>query len=617
MPSVDVAMARSLRPAAWQLIRDAVARSVAQSLTKRDIVTEAQNQITDAKTAFSSWDNCMKAAFCKWPVIGVIIVGSLIILSIVWCIVRCCCCGMSCCCSCFQCLKCCGNCCGCCDPPGDRKNKYLDNPYSPPNHDQSQGYRNQAPMQVHFHPPAQSKFEPQQYAEFDVSKKGDGDALPAMPSWERSGSKKVLVEEEEEVEMSNLRKAPAPSLNHNRRNLPSPTPVSPVSMNYDRQYGHLPGSSSGHMSNHSQQDLLISPQSPGYGQPNQARYGVPNHGYNNDYFSTNRQSVGFGLDDPYDSHAPMSGANGHSQAGQQSQLYEAPGHQPYNNAPYGAAPAAVAGAAGVSEAMAMRNRNQSTGPYDEPYDAPQAVGATMGSGGRQSPALAQSRSPYGLDQIHEQFAEMPAIPVDHDQIHGSALTQQNRSQIPDQAAPRELAGSTPPEGYGMRQPGTADNNASSLVGGRPPYGMDPRMRNSPGTSQTPGSLGENPYAHPPRGSPTPRNDQGYGRGPPSSLDDVNGSYFPTSPRHFSPGPERQCSPAPDRQRTPGPRPLTNTVQPPSNTFNQSPPRSPFRNNSGFDFESGYSRPQEDRHHSPPAQSPTTAAYPGQRTYQPQ
>lgn len=65
MPSVDVAMARSLRPAAWQLIRDAVARSVAQSLTKRDIVTEAQNQITDAKTAFSSWDNCMKAAFCK------------------------------------------------------------------------------------------------------------------------------------------------------------------------------------------------------------------------------------------------------------------------------------------------------------------------------------------------------------------------------------------------------------------------------------------------------------------------------------------------------------------------------------------------------------------------
>lgn len=66
MPLVDVAMARSLRPAAWELIRDAVARSVAESLTKRDILTDAQDKITDAKTAFSSWDNCMKAAFCKY-----------------------------------------------------------------------------------------------------------------------------------------------------------------------------------------------------------------------------------------------------------------------------------------------------------------------------------------------------------------------------------------------------------------------------------------------------------------------------------------------------------------------------------------------------------------------
>lgn len=52
-------------------------------------------------------------------------------------------------------------------------------------------------------------FEPPQYAEFDVSKNsGAGiheDALPAMPSWEGAGSKKVLVEGEE-VEMDQLKK---------------------------------------------------------------------------------------------------------------------------------------------------------------------------------------------------------------------------------------------------------------------------------------------------------------------------------------------------------------------------------------------------------------------------
>lgn len=29
-------------------------------------MTDTQNKITDVKTAFSSWDNCMKASFCKY-----------------------------------------------------------------------------------------------------------------------------------------------------------------------------------------------------------------------------------------------------------------------------------------------------------------------------------------------------------------------------------------------------------------------------------------------------------------------------------------------------------------------------------------------------------------------
>lgn len=141
MPSVDVAMARSLRGGVLDQLKDVVTRAVVAGLSRRDIISDAQGKVTDVKTAFSSWDNCMKASFCKWPVIAVIVVGGLILLGIAWCIIRCACCGLSCCCSCFQCLKCCGNCCGCCDPPGGRRHKYLDEPYIPPHHGQATNSR--------------------------------------------------------------------------------------------------------------------------------------------------------------------------------------------------------------------------------------------------------------------------------------------------------------------------------------------------------------------------------------------------------------------------------------------------------------------------------------------
>ena len=142
----------------------------------------------------------------RYPVIAVIIVGGLIILSIIWCIARCACCGLSCCCECFYCLKCCGNCCGMCDAPKKRHKHLDDEPYLPP----GQGYRSEAPMTTGaafaggFKPAAH---EPPQYAEFDISKKGAAheDALPAMPSWEGTGTKKVLVEDGA-VEMENLKK---------------------------------------------------------------------------------------------------------------------------------------------------------------------------------------------------------------------------------------------------------------------------------------------------------------------------------------------------------------------------------------------------------------------------
>lgn len=49
-------------------------------------------------------------------------------------------------------------------------------------------------------------YEPPQYAEFDVSKKGGDDALPSMPTWGDAGSKKVAVEEDG-VEMNRLNPA--------------------------------------------------------------------------------------------------------------------------------------------------------------------------------------------------------------------------------------------------------------------------------------------------------------------------------------------------------------------------------------------------------------------------
>ncbi|KAJ3477264.1 hypothetical protein NLG97_g8884 [Lecanicillium saksenae] len=83
MSSVEAAMARSLRPTAWEAVTEVLARNLVAQAYKRDIVTDAQGKVTDVKTAFSSWDNCMKAAYCKWPVIAIIVIGSLIILSVI------------------------------------------------------------------------------------------------------------------------------------------------------------------------------------------------------------------------------------------------------------------------------------------------------------------------------------------------------------------------------------------------------------------------------------------------------------------------------------------------------------------------------------------------------
>lgn len=138
----------------------------------------------------------MSKGYCKWPAIIAIIIGSLIVLSLIWCCARCLCCGAECCCGC---LSCCNRCC-----PSPR---------------QKQGYQ-QPPPQPYPYNQYQSPMPPQygntgyvgyggyrgpQTATFDVpSKKGAGyneDALPAMPSWDNAASRHV---EDDDVEMEKL-----------------------------------------------------------------------------------------------------------------------------------------------------------------------------------------------------------------------------------------------------------------------------------------------------------------------------------------------------------------------------------------------------------------------------
>ncbi|KAG6092161.1 hypothetical protein E4U30_005770 [Claviceps sp. LM220 group G6] len=624
MGAIDIAMARSLRPPAWELVRNALARRVAQGLSQRSVVNDAQNKVTDVKTAFSSWNNCMKATFCKWPVIAIIIVGSLIIFR-------------------------------------SRKTKYLDEPYIPPNHGQAgqAGYHTQAPMQNHVPfppapapapapapppppPPEPSKFRSPQYAVFDVSKKGADDALPHMPTWDQHADQKVMVEEG--VEMSNMKTSPTWSQTRRHANAPSPRPVSPISamnMNLNGQsYGGVPGSASGQMSNHSQQDLVPNQPAMRYRQPGPGIYGARDIKHHQTY-NAKRQSEGFGLDEPYDEPSSMSNSAVHGHPSQQPQLYDGPAHQPYDSLadqPYGAVAAVEAGAyAGMrnqpgslrhpqsygAPPMGVRNNSTSLDTRQPFYGTLPIADVAMASGGRQYPAPTQAQAyhqhSYRQEEV-EQIAEMPANPPDHRRISASDHAQRVQTSPIERSALMELPGSVPQEAPGVRRPRPANKAAQGFD--RSPLGQDPRTRNSPGPREPPGGpRGESPFDRPSRGLPD--NDQGYGR----SLHQVprentNRSYSSAPPqkpshrseRRFTPEPERHNSSLTERQRTPAPHTLSRPVPPPSNSFNQSsPPQSPITNSAGFDFTSGYSRPQVNL--PPTDQSPTSATYPGQRTYQ--
>lgn len=232
----------------------------------------------------------MGLTFRRWPVIAVIAIGGLIIISIIWCISRCLCCGLSCCCECCYCLKCCGQCCGCCDPPRGKRHKYLDDPFIPPHHEENQAYRSQAPMTPSIAPTSSAP----QYAVFDDGKK-DADSLPAMPSWEGAKSQKVLIEDEP-VEMEPLKKpenaqsASAIALGLPPRTTPSPAPAAGRS-----PYGSVRGPSgpNGYMTAGRTDTDPYSTNGQGYNQ-NQYDY----NGYRQDSYGQNTQDTsnqGYGM----------------------------------------------------------------------------------------------------------------------------------------------------------------------------------------------------------------------------------------------------------------------------------------------------------------------------------
>ncbi|EFE41158.1 conserved hypothetical protein [Trichophyton verrucosum HKI 0517] len=164
----------------------------------------------DVKDTFSSWDKCMAKSYCKWPAIVGIIVGGLILLSVVWCLVGCICCGYTCC-------KGCCECCSCCCPSSsssrkpppapayDSRSKFADD-YS--------GYQRPAPPVYN----TQAASSTPSYAQFDTlgsrpaptvptsTARVNDDALPNMPTWQDATTRRVedTSHHNEEMEMSHL-----------------------------------------------------------------------------------------------------------------------------------------------------------------------------------------------------------------------------------------------------------------------------------------------------------------------------------------------------------------------------------------------------------------------------
>lgn len=239
------------------------------------------------------------------------ILGGLIVFSVIWCLARCLCCGLSCCCSCFSCLKCCGNCCGCCDSP-DKKHKHLDEPYFPPAFGPKQGYQAPGVMMSGGDGSGHGGWTPgaapvtpfddgrPKFATYETGPNGmavepkkvvNDDALPPMPSWEQAQKRQVSIEEEPNaVALQNLNPATGAAVPLMSGGAISRTGT-PVSTPYGQQNPQFGGSQAAIGGAAMMAGAGGRPQDPYRQNSNNSR--GPG-GYNNDPYSQNRGTSGPG-----------------------------------------------------------------------------------------------------------------------------------------------------------------------------------------------------------------------------------------------------------------------------------------------------------------------------------
>ncbi|EFW21929.1 hypothetical protein D8B26_002036 [Coccidioides posadasii str. Silveira] len=174
--------------------------------------------LNDVKQTFSSWDSCMAKPYCKWPAIVGIVVGSLVVIGIAWCIISCLCCGYTCCKGCCSCCSCCGDGGG---SSGGQRSKYADPPAAyPPPPAPNYGYQPSAPPVYDNPPPPTKNWSPvAQHAQFDVptQKAVNEDALPHMPSWANATTRRV-EDTSQDVEMNQLSPATGQAIGTAGRN---------------------------------------------------------------------------------------------------------------------------------------------------------------------------------------------------------------------------------------------------------------------------------------------------------------------------------------------------------------------------------------------------------------
>ncbi|KAL6249164.1 hypothetical protein RBB50_004227 [Rhinocladiella similis] len=201
---------------------------MAYHLLPRDII----NDVKSAPETFSSWDKCMQKAYCKWPAIIGIVVGSLILLSLIWCFARCLCCGAELC-------ACCVRCCPCGSSGRRRDRTKFQDDYSRMPPTPYGGYQPApapAPMAYGANPMTP------QFATFEEpSKKINEDSLPPMPSWDTAVKRRVEDTSEplnpnyqSDLEMGRL-EPPQPRMRGGYNTVPS-GPTSPIPPQTHEEY---------------------------------------------------------------------------------------------------------------------------------------------------------------------------------------------------------------------------------------------------------------------------------------------------------------------------------------------------------------------------------------------